>query len=271
MEGNRNLSLVIFTCDKFSDLWDAGLSLLEQNWGNRNIKTYLVTDAPTDRRFNDVEVISAGVGSEMSQRMKKILDIIDTDYLLVTLDDYFFTKPIDDSKIERCLQIVEKEKIDYFRLYTFINAKYFKEKYADYPDVYRVTTDARYNINLYPAIFSKAFLMSTVDEVKNAWQYEVSLTRKGAAYGANCALIRPNALYMLDVVRKGKLLRPAARYLKKNGLYHGNRPVMELWPYVKINAVYLLKRILPRSMVNWIRRILMQLGFHFYSEEYKEK
>lgn len=265
-----NASLVIFTCDKFSDLWDSGIKLLNENWGDRGIKTYLVTDKPTDKSFKGVTVISAGEGAEFSDRVKLALESVDTDYLLVTLDDYFFTKPIDNALIKRYIETAEKEDFDYLRLYTFLNAKYVKDKYGDYGDIYSIDTKSRYNVNLYPAIFSKKFLITTVNEEKNAWQYEVALTKKADEFGARCAITKPNAVDMLDVVRKGKILRPAYKFLKKNGLYNGSRQVMGIIPHIKINAVYLIKRMFPRRFLNFVRRVLIRMGVKFYSSDYKQ-
>ena len=165
---------------------------------------------------------------------------------------------------------MQKEKLDYLRLYTFLNAKYFKEKIGGYSDIYHVTTDARYNINLYPCVFSREFLEATIrGETKNAWQYEVSLTKSGAAYGAKCALVNPDAIDMLDVVRKGKLIRKAKRYLGKNNLYHGDRPVLGIFETVKLGTIHKLKVLMPRKLVNIIRRILKKCGKKFYSDEYE--
>ena len=265
-----DVSLLIFTCDKFSDLWESGIGLLNKNWDDRRFKTYLVTDKATDKSFQNVTVISAGENTEFSERMKVALDTIGTEYVLVTLDDYFFTKPIDDKLIMRCLDIARRENFDYLRLYTFLNAKYVKDKYGDYDDIYSIDTKSRYNVNLYPAIFSKKFLYSTVSEKLNAWQYEVSLTKKADVFGAKCAIIKPNAIDMLDVVRKGRILRPAYRFLKKNGLYNGERPVMGIIPHIKINSVYLIKRIFPRRLLNSVRRLLIRMGAHFYSSDYEQ-
>ena len=55
----NKLTLVIHTCDKFSDLWDGHISLLNKNWSDREIKTLLVTDKQTDRVFDGVDIIAA--------------------------------------------------------------------------------------------------------------------------------------------------------------------------------------------------------------------
>lgn len=267
---DKNYSVIISTCDKFSDLWDANITLLEKNWGKRGVDTFLVTDKPTDRHFDNVNIIAAGEGTEITERLAAAIEEIKTEYVVFLLDDYFLTKPVDTAKIDYCMAVMEKENLDYLRLYTFINAKYFKEKLSGYDDIYRVTTEARYNINLYPCGLSVKFLKETLKgEKRNAWQYEVSLTKIGAAFGAKCALTNPNAMDMLDVVRKGKLIRRAKRYLDKHGLYHGNRPVLDIFTTVKLGTIYKLKVILPRGFTNFVRRVLKKCGKKFYSDEYE--
>ncbi|MBR5923733.1 MAG: hypothetical protein IKZ59_08070 [Clostridia bacterium] len=266
---NKDCSIIISSCDKFSDLWDANVKLLEKNWADRNIKTYIVTDKPTDKKFSNVEILSAGEGTEITERIRFALSVIKTEYIILLLDDYFLTDPINDKKIEDCIGVMEKENLDYLRLYTFINAKYFKEKIGDRGDIFRITTDARYNINLYPCVFAREFLAATLEGTMNAWQYEVSLTKAGNAYGAKCALVNPNALNMLDVVRKGRLIRKAKRYLDKYDLYHGDREVMDVFTTLKLGTAYRLKVILPRGVTSLARKILKKCGKKFYSDEYE--
>ncbi|MBR4761406.1 MAG: hypothetical protein IK086_02060 [Clostridia bacterium] len=267
---DKNYSIIISTCDKFSDLWEANITLLEKNWGDRGVDTYLVTDKPTERRFDNVTVIAAGEGKEITERLAAAIEFIKTDYVVFLLDDYFLPDKVDAKKIDYCMNAMAKENFDYLRLYTFINAKYFKEKVAGYEDIYHVTTDARYNINLYPCGFSVKFLRETLKgETRNAWQYEVSLTKIGDSFGAKCALTNPNALNMLDVVRKGRIIRKAKRYLDKHDLYHGDRPVLDIFTTLKLGTIYKLKIILPRKLVNFIRRVLKKCGKKFYSDEYE--
>lgn len=267
---NKDYSIIISTCDKFSDLWEANVSLLEKNWSDRGVDTYFVTDKPSDKNFANVKIIAAGEGTEITERIKSALNVIGTKYIVFLLDDYFLTKPIDAAKIDQYIEIMQKEKLDYLRLYTFLNAKYFKEKIGGYSDIYHVTTDARYNINLYPCVFSREFLEFTIGgDTKNAWQYEVSLTKTGNQYGAKCALVNPDALDILDVVRKGKLIRKANRYLNKNNLYHGNRPVLGMFETVKLGTIYKLKSLMPRRLSSFIRRELKKCGKKFYSDEYE--
>ena len=113
----NNFSIIISTCDKFSDLWDAHILLLNQNWADRNVETFLVTDKPTDRTFKNVTVVAAGEGTEITERLKAVMPLIKTEYILFTLDDYFLTESISTQAINEDIQIMEKHQMDYLRLF----------------------------------------------------------------------------------------------------------------------------------------------------------
>lgn len=265
-----DVALIIFSCDKFSDLWDANITLLDQNWGDRELETYIVTDKPSMRSFQGVKIISASAGLEFSDRVAEMLGQVEKKYFFVLLDDYFLINKVNTKAIRRCADIVAENDLDYLRVYTYLNGRYNKKLLSDYSDVCIIETDARYKINMYPSFFSRRFLEKTVDEKRNIWQYEVMLTMIGERCGTKCAMMRNNSITMLDVVRKGKILRKANRYLKKTGIYHGSRPVIGLMSQIKLDFVFLMKLILPRRITLLIRKVLMKCGVHFYSEMYKQ-
>lgn len=45
------MTMLILSCDKFSDLWDGHIKLLEKNWPDRDMDTIIVTDAPSHRDY----------------------------------------------------------------------------------------------------------------------------------------------------------------------------------------------------------------------------
>ena len=56
----EKLTLVINSCDKFSDLWENHIDILNKSWPDREAETLLVTDKDTSASFEGVEIFSAG-------------------------------------------------------------------------------------------------------------------------------------------------------------------------------------------------------------------
>ena len=263
----NSISLIIFSCEAFSDLWDGQIKLLEQNWPDRNMDTYIVTDSPSDKSYLEVKIISGGTEKEWTERASYALNQIESDYIFVTLDDYFLIKKVDNKSISDLVSMMEKEGIDYIRLFKQ-PTKARGKSFDGYKGIYHIDTSRDYAVNLYAGIWKKSFLASTLASPKNVWMYEVSLALRAREYGANCAVSLRNEFQILDVVRKGKLLHRPARYFKKHpGIYNGNRAI-NTWNYeIKLFIQTMASRHLP----NWIRKrvkeYMTKRGHKYFSDQ----
>ncbi len=261
----NNLSLLISSCDKFSDLWQWHIKLLNQNWQGEKIKTYLVTDKPTEAKFEGVEIIVAPSEYDFPKRIKFALDYINTDYVLLTLDDYFNIFPINADSISFLLDIAEQEKIDYLKLYDRKKDK--PKKFTSIDAIDNIDLSNKYAVTLYPAIWSKSFLSATAREDLSPWLYEVSLTKTANEQKANCKFSGAGAFRILDVVRKGKVLRKANKYFKKNGIDIGDRPLISRWQEFKLKVMDYVDWHFPKWLKRFFKKIAKLFGKKFYSED----
>ena len=261
---SKNMTMLILSCDKFSDLWDGHIKLLERNWPDRDMETYIVTDAQTDKFYENVGIIIAGTDCEWSERLAVALRSVKTDYVFITLDDYFLIEKVDDSSIVALTDMMDREKIDYVRL--FKRPKRTREELYGYSGINRVDTTCNYSVNLYPGIWKKDFIETCVKKPLNAWKFEVSLHKRTGEYGAKCVVSHRNEFRILDVVRKGKLLHKSARYFKKHpGIYEGNREVNSLGYEIRLFIKTWTARHLPISLIKLLRKILSRFGYSSFS------
>lgn len=260
---NNRLTMLIHSCDKFFDLWESHAFLLNNNWRDRGFCTILVSDKYRDIQLDGIEMHFAGEGMELSDRAKYALQFVNTEYVLITLDDYFPVNRIESDRIERLLDIMDREELDYVRLFNDPNSH---KKFKDYDNIYEITLDGNYQVNMYQGIWRKSFIEKTIKSSMNAWQYEVSLTEIARTVGAKCVLSKGHEFDILDVVRKGKLLHKANRYLKKHNLYSGNREVIEWTEEVRIFVFNRGKKLLPKWLAIKVKNFLRKRGHKFYSE-----
>lgn len=260
----NRLTLTIHTCEKYSDLWDGHIKLLDSNWEERNLRTIIVTDEATDKSYDGIEIFSAGDAVQLPQRIKKVLNQINTEYILMTLDDYYPIYKISNKKIERLLDIMDNLKLDYIRLFPIPKAK---KRIREYNNLFEIELNEEYDVNLYPGIWRKSFLYNTIRESIDPWKYEVTLTKIAKQLNAKCALSTGREFEILDVVRKGKLLRKASKYLKTNNLYHGNRPVNTYITELSLLIKGWGKWICPKPLRRYVKAILKMFGVHFYSDD----
>lgn len=267
MELSEKLTLMIQTCDAFSDLWEPHFRLLEESWPNRPVRTMLVTDAPTDAAFPGVGVFCAGPGKQFPARLAAVLPKIETDYILLTLDDYFPIYPISTDKLSRLVEIMDREGLDCIRL--FADPDSFQK--SGKTGLYSIDLTENYALNLYPGLWRRDFLTQTLGRDMDIWAYEVSLTHTARRLNARCMLSKGREFPILDVVRKGKLLHRANGYLKRRNLYHGPRQVISWREELRIYIFTTGKRILPRPAQEWVKARLRRCGFRFYSDQIPEE
>lgn len=265
----KKFSVIISTCDKFSDLWEAHILLLNQNWADRNVETFLVTDKPTNRVFENVTIIAAGEGTEITERLRAVLPLIKTEYILFTLDDYFLTKTIDTRAIDEDIRIMEKHKIDYMRLFV-MTMKSLKNRKAEEiePGIFLLNNDAGdYIVSLYAGIWRKDFMSKTLTKTLNAWQYEVALTNMARELKARCADSRRGEFPILDVIRKGKVLSKARKYFDSNPIYKGNRENMKVKDELMLEFRTWLREWLPKPLFDLSKAIMRRRGYAFFSDK----
>lgn len=263
----NKVTCLIFSCDKFSDLWDGNIKLFNENWPDRDFETFIVTDMPTERRIPGVGIIAAGVDMEWSDRLKYALQYVKTDYVFVTLDDYFLIEKVDNQKMEDYLSLMVEGRYDYLRFYPHPK-KATREELAGHKGIYNVDTACIYSVNLYSCYWKKDFLEFTVREPKNAWLFEVSLSQLAEEYGAKCLCSYNNDYLILDVVRKGKILHNAHRYFKKHpNIYNGNRE-LQSWVFeAKLWVKTFFMRNTPSFLIKPFRSIYVILGGQSFTRQ----
>jgi len=266
MQLQNKLTMLISSCENFSDLWDLHFEFLRKNWLCPEMPVILNTDKPTQRSFDGVQIVSGGEERQWSERLQHAVSFARTEYVFVTLDDYFVVTPVDLEKIAAILQMMEEENLDYVRLSGFVKHPR-RDRLPGRKKTWFVDTQNCYSVNLTAGIWRKSFLEKTFREPKNAWQYEVSLAAAARQANARCAQSADHDYRYLDVVRKGKLLNKANRYFKKHNLYHGDRPVISPWYEVKIFLRTWCVRLMPRRLSDFVRGIMKKHGHRYYSQE----
>lgn len=261
----NKLSVVISSCDKFSDLWDENIKAYRKFWLQNPCATYLVTDAKKDWEADGVQLVVAEGENDFPLRIKYALNCVDTKYVLVTLDDYFLIDPVDNDKIEYLLQRMENEHIQYLSLY---NRRVTKPKqYLPLEKLNRIDLTKKYAITLYPAIWEVEFLKKTIQDDLSPWLYEVSLTKTAVQENANCQSSLAGTYNILDVVRKGKVLHKAQRYFKRHQIDIGSRPSISYATEAKLFILDVVSWYMPRKLFKAVKSTARKCGMTFYSED----
>lgn len=254
------ITCLILSCDKFSDLWEGHLNMYNKNWLNRDFDTYIITDKDTDKSFPGVTILSAGGDVEWSDRLAFALKYVKTELVFLTLDDYFLIEPVNNENIEELADLMLKDGYDYIRFFKKPKAATLAAVIG-YEGIYHVDNNVEYSVNLYSCLWKKDFLAFTVKESMNAWEFEISLSKQAIEYGAECLVSYKKDFVILDVVRKGHILKDANRYFKKHpGIYECNRPLQSWQSASKLWVKTMAARYTPHFLYSFARKVYVMFG-----------
>lgn len=273
---NSDISILIVGFDGYKDVWDHDIELMNKYWKNRP-KTYLVnSELCVD--YEGVEIINAGPNSEWSKKVQVALDIIDTKYVLLLLEDFFISDYVDNSVIEQIMTMIKKDHIKFYQvLVQLLNQKWEKGKpYKGNKNIKIIPREKKYGINLQAAIWEKDFLKEKVGtDNYNAWMFEVNQLE-------NCNYNDSTIEYLIDTrnvlnithaIVQSKYLRSAKKKMKKIGISipETERMQMNFADDFKYNLKLFMYSATPKFLVKPVKAIGRMLRVDFVTDRVKKK
>lgn len=258
----NELAIIITTCDKFCDLWKNNSLLVNKFWPNHP-PIYLVSDKDNylgKQTFDNFMFFDG----DYSFRLKQALNHIDAEYVFLTLDDYLISNYVDKKKIDFLFSFMQKNKLSYLRFFKQTLTKGWIDKENQIHLL--PLTKCVYEVNLYPSIWKKEDLLKMIVNDESPWKFEVRLTRRAREHNLFCGWVENKKVFpFVDTIRKGKYLRKAYRFLKKNDLYISSRPKMTIFETLRLDIRTLISRHAPKKIKNWLKK--MSKG-KYYSDYY---
>ena len=257
----EEMTILVFTCSAYSDLWNNNILLMNKNWDNHP-RYLLCSDGPSLYDFKDDNlVINDG---EMSTRIIEALNGVETEYVLFTLDDYFLTDKVNNDFVEIIIHEMKESGVDYCRL--FKKPRSSGQKWSI--EGFKVLELKEvYEVNFYPAIWKKDSLVKVLKKGEDIWKTEVRLTRRFRENGLIGVAANSNKHYpFLDVIRKGKYLKSAHSFIKKNGLFLSDRPVRTTKETLSLGIQTIVSDTAPKPIKKAIKKHMNKKGKIFYSD-----
>ncbi len=123
MEKEDGLSLLLVSCDKYLDIVNVFEESALKYWRDCPFRRYLLCESGTgyarleqeEDRFFDV-ILKAGQGKSWSDCLLYAVREIPCRYVLVMLDDFILSAPVDSSRIEAAFRIARGKQAGIFKL-----------------------------------------------------------------------------------------------------------------------------------------------------------
>jgi hypothetical protein len=169
-------SVIISSCDLYSDCWAPMIHSFRLHWPDCPFPIYFISNF-SELDEPGITFIKVGEHKGFGSNMKKALELIGSDNVILFLEDFFLDKKIETEMIFNHIQHCKDENIDFLKI---------DSRDIIYRDDLRIgdsfycsnPLDIKYSLNASIAIWKKEALLLLSVEGFSAWDFE----RKGLSY-----------------------------------------------------------------------------------------
>lgn len=167
---DTDCSLLINSCDKFKDAWWPYFALLKKNWPDCPYRCYLNTEKLTCN-IDGVTTLNSS-STSWSGRLLDALNKIDSDFVLISLEDFFLMDKVKGDEISKIIEVIKKDKniaVVYPKLVTG-----YSLRDSIHPEWIRMdySSHRKYIINCQFGIWNKTALKQLIVPGLTPWQLE---------------------------------------------------------------------------------------------------
>lgn len=218
---DSEIEILICSCDAYSDVWHPFFTLFFRYWPDCPYKINIIANQKSvaDSR---VTTIATCAEDDWSSAFQHALSEIGSKYIIVLMEDYLLTRPVDTKAIRELGVYVEANNIVCLYLYPLKGTRRACSDLCGH-EIGEVSPDARFRVNLQAALWDRGMLQCLVQKGENAWTFEVQGTRRSKQMGGRfLSLIgspdeSPLVYYCTGVVR-GKWMPGAVRLCREEGV-----------------------------------------------------
>lgn len=160
------------TCDKYEDVWELFFWFFKKQWHNCPYDFYMVTETKkySDEYLN-IKMINYNSNS-WSVRLKAALKRIDTEFVILLLEDFFLQEAVLQDEIERCLELMKNDNkisvIDFEQ-----DEKSYGLPYPSNNNYCERNIKSMYFLNCQASIWRRKDLIRFLSPYEDPWQFEI--------------------------------------------------------------------------------------------------
>lgn len=222
---SSEMSIIIYSCWKNRDMWEIFSVLLKKYWSNCEYKVVLVTDKclKKDKKYIFDTIVE--IDDTWGRMIKKALQVADTPYVMLWMDDYLLCDYVFNDDIEKQLNRAKQYHSANLRLTESPKCQgvYKKQQGIGY-----YKRGEAYSLSTQVGIWNVEFLRKIIKDEWSAWDYE-----RIGSLSKECP--EQPILVSLDYefpyeegVRQGKWMVQGAKLCRRNGIKIDTnvRPIM---------------------------------------------
>jgi len=207
----EDIAILVCSHDGYSSLWRPLERSYALNWPDCPVQIYLGTNY-IDPNLDFFQTLAIGEESSWSDYLQKCISQIDEKYVILTFDDLFLKRRIDNRVVVPLIERAIEEDWNYLRMHPSPRGRIHLDT-----DISLIDRGALYRTSAVFALFKKDVLNSLLNIEETAWEFE----RKGSRRSDHLDefyVSREKVLPYINRVIKSKVDIFAAKELAQQGI-----------------------------------------------------
>lgn len=211
----NNLSVLIGSCDDYSFLWDNFVKLFNKYF-KHDCKKIIVSEHLT-KQYENYEFFTSELNLNWSNRIKKALEKVNTEFVFFVLDDYFLKELIDEKFINDSIDFLKKYEANKM-LFMPIHDNVCRVSHF-MNDIYKMEDNSDYLTSVQPAIWRTSYFKEIIQDNWNPWEFEIIGTQHIQNKNNKFYIQKKENSIYFNAVRKGKIMSEGwEEFYKKENL-----------------------------------------------------
>lgn len=165
--------VLVSSCDKYEDIWNPFFSLFQKMWPDNPYPVVLNTETKSCSyqgiKVDTLQLYQPGEQVTWSKRLRDHLRKINTEYVLILMEDFFINEPVDTAKIHQCIDWMDKDhSICSFDLYVTNH----KKTACQYPGFMERPRFSQYRFQTEACIWRRTDLIHFLRDDEDPWIFE---------------------------------------------------------------------------------------------------
>jgi hypothetical protein len=187
-------ALLVVSCDKYRDLWVPFFTLFFRYWPDCPYPVFLGSN---DETYPDRRVVPIAIGADVdwSTNLRRILDQIPLDGILLLQEDFLIDRPVDTERIRGLIGYAAEKGAACLRLMPIPGPE---KPCADHLEVGEILKGAEYRVSLQAAWWRRENLAAILSAGESPWQFEVQGSRRSDSITEPFLSLREGIEFPLD-------------------------------------------------------------------------
>ena len=152
---NADCTVLVTSCDAYRDVEGPFLALFRRYWPDCPFELVVSGETGAEKGFD--RVVLSGRGKTWSQMLVEALDAVATPYVLMLMNDYFLSSPVDTPRLLGLLDEAKSRDALNYRLC---------------PDPPRAVKNTAYAVSCKAGFWNRLFLRELAAKTRSAWEFE---------------------------------------------------------------------------------------------------